>query len=106
MTKTTAHKRAFFLSSISAILALIYADVSCTEDGTSCASETPLGRYPTWEEAPSSTEEFDHDNDKSVCRLPIISVEEWEEGRFWEGEEPVLVRNVTDGWPALEHWTK
>lgn len=63
-------------------------------------------KYATWEGAPSSADEFDHDNDPSVCRLQIISVEEWEEGRYWEYEEPVIVRGVTEGWNALEHWTK
>ena len=36
----------------------------------------------------------------------FISVEEWEEGRYWERDVPVIVRNVTDHWKALEHWTK
>ena len=88
-------------------------DSSCAEGDASCAaassasSSSPVfGRYPSWEDAPSSYEEFDHDNDGKVCRLPIISVEEWEVGRYWEREEPVIVRNVTDGWKALEHWTK
>mmetsp|Transcript_23489 Transcript_23489/g.38736 ORF Transcript_23489/g.38736 Transcript_23489/m.38736 type:complete len:360 (-) Transcript_23489:128-1207(-) len=63
-------------------------------------------RYKTWEEAPASYEEFDHDNHPSVCRLPVVTVEEWEKGRMWEGETPVIVKNVTDGWKALEHWTK
>lgn len=62
--------------------------------------------YETWEDAPASWEEFGHDNDPSVCGIPVLSVEEWEEGRYWEREEPVLVRNATDGWSALEHWTK
>ena len=62
--------------------------------------------YETWEDAPASWEEFGHDNDPNICGIPVLSVEEWEEGRCWEREEPVLVRNVTDGWPALDHWTK
>ncbi len=76
--------------------------------GSSSESQpsSTLGRYLTWEEAPASREEFDHDNDKRVCRLPILSVEEWEMGRYWEREIPVIVKNVTDRWPALEHWTK
>jgi hypothetical protein len=83
-------------------------DLSCAEGDASCAaaSSSVFGRYSTWEEAPSSSEEFDHDNDGTICRLPIISVEEWERGLYWEREEPVIVRNVTDGWMALEHWTK
>eukprot|EP00804_Cyclotella_cryptica_P011474 CCRYP_016394-RB/>CCRYP_016394-RB protein AED:0.43 eAED:0.43 QI:195/1/1/1/1/1/4/148/320 len=77
---------------------------TCTDDATSTCTYT--GHYPTWEDAPASAEEFDHDNDKSICRLPIISVAEWETGRYWEKEEPVIVKNVTDGWMALQHWTK
>ena len=73
---------------------------------SSSASSSSLGRYPTWEAAPASKDEFDHDNEKSVCRLPILTVEEWEAGRYWEREVPVIVKNVTDGWMALEHWTK
>lgn len=114
MTPPKRRKRAFFLTRIATILASIGAnDVeSCTgKDGASCASKaepSSLGSYPyaTWEDAPASYEEFDHDNDERVCRLPIISVEEWEEGRYWEGDEPVLVQNVTEGWAALEHWKK
>jgi len=122
MVNSTAQKRALLLSIIAAILTLIHANNvgACNpeDNGASCetSSETDttttkttsslLGPYATWEDAPASTEEFDHDNDKSVCRLPIISVEEWEAGRYWERNEPVLVQNVTDGWAAMEHWTK
>lgn len=109
MVSATAHKRVFFLSSIVAGIALIYAESSddtCTADCATASDGTSLGRYPTWEAAPASTEEFDHDNDKTVCRLAVISVEEWERGRYWEKEQPVLVKNVTDGWGAPEHWTK
>ena len=76
------------------------------EDPTCTEQQTNLGQYNTWEEAPASTKEFDHDNNKKVCRLPIIDVEEWESGRYWEKDEPCIVKNVTDGWLALEHWTK
>mmetsp|Transcript_12117 Transcript_12117/g.29588 ORF Transcript_12117/g.29588 Transcript_12117/m.29588 type:complete len:337 (-) Transcript_12117:159-1169(-) len=105
MVSATWKKRAVFISSIIAtILSLAYAKTdTCTED---CEPKNSIGRHPTWEAAPASVEEFDHDNDKSVCRLPIISVEEWERGRYWEREEPAIVQNVTDGWPAMEHWTK
>ena len=57
-----------------------------------------------WEDGPASWEEFGHDNDPSVCGLPVLTVEEWEEGRYWEGNKPVLVKNVTDGWAALKNW--
>jgi len=76
------------------------------EDSTCTEQQINLGQYNTWEEAPASTKEFDHDNNKKVCRLPIITVDEWETGRYWEKEEPCIVKNVTDGWLALEHWTK
>jgi len=33
-------------------------------------------------------------------------VEEWEVGRYWEGNQPVLVKNATDGWAALNNWKK
>jgi hypothetical protein len=94
------HKRALI-----AILAILNVNAqTCTNEDATCT--IPTGRYPTWEDAPASMEEFNHDNDKSICSLPIISVEEWEKGRYWEKEEPVIVQNVTDGWLALEHWTK
>jgi hypothetical protein len=83
---------------------------TCAEGDASCAAAASspafVRYYSTWEEAPISAGEFDHENDRNVCRLPIISVDEWESGRYWEREEPVIVRNVTDGWGALEHWTK
>jgi len=33
-------------------------------------------------------------------------MEEWEAGRYWEKDKPVLVKNATDGWKALNHWKK
>ena len=107
MTSTVQRNAFFFLSTIAVILVLICADgeKSCVKDG-SCASSGKQPYYATWEDAPSSADEFDHDNDKSVCGLPLLTVEEWEQGRYWEGDQPVLVKNVTDGWPALQHWTK
>ena len=57
-------------------------------------------------DGPASTEEFDHDNDPSICGLPFLTVEEWESGRYWEGDKPVIVKNVTAGWAAMEHWKK
>lgn len=59
-----------------------------------------------WEDGPSSWDEFGHDNDPSVCGLQVLTVEEWEAGRYWEGKKPVLVSGVTDGWPALNNWKK
>jgi hypothetical protein len=57
-----------------------------------------------WEDGPSSWEEFGHDNDPSVCGVQLLTVEEWEAGRYWEGKKPVLVTGVTDDWPALNNW--
>ena len=59
-----------------------------------------------WEDGPSSWEEFGHDNDPNVCGLPLLTVEEWEAGRHWLGDKPVLVSGVTDGWAALSNWKK
>jgi hypothetical protein len=100
MTAASAHLRA-----LTTILALFRttADQSCSTADETCVD---TGRYKTWEESPASWEEFGHDNDKSICRLPIISVEEWEKGQYWLRQEPVIVKNVTKGWGALEHWTK
>lgn len=55
-----------------------------------------------WEDGHSSWDEFGHDN--SECGLPVLSVEEWEAGKYWEGDQPVLVKNVTKGWAALNNW--
>mmetsp|Transcript_25972 Transcript_25972/g.55845 ORF Transcript_25972/g.55845 Transcript_25972/m.55845 type:complete len:363 (-) Transcript_25972:131-1219(-) len=57
-----------------------------------------------WEDGPTSWEEFGHDNDPSVCSLRFLTVEEWEAGKYWEGDQPVIVKNVTDGWAALNNW--
>ena len=60
-----------------------------------------------WEDGPTSWTEFGHDNAPEICGLPIISVAEWEEKRWWEGKlGPCIVKNVTDGWPALHNWKK
>jgi len=60
-----------------------------------------------WEDGPTSWSEFGHDNSPEICGLPIISVREWEEKRWWEGKlGPCIVKNVTDGWAALHNWKK
>jgi hypothetical protein len=96
----TAH-----LITLTALLVLVHAAKSqtCSPDDETCIN---TGRYKTWEDSPASWDEFGHDNDKTICRLPIISVEEWERGQYWLKQEPVIVKNVTVGWGALEHWTK
>ncbi|KAL3817728.1 hypothetical protein ACHAXA_002488 [Cyclostephanos tholiformis] len=57
-----------------------------------------------WEDGPSSWDEFGHDNDPSVCRMQIMTVEEWESGRHWRNNVPVMVTNVTSGWAANVNW--
>ena len=57
-----------------------------------------------WEDGHASWDEFGHDNDPNVCGIPVLTVEEWERGKHWEGNRPVLVKNITDGWAALKHW--
>jgi len=47
-----------------------------------------------WEDGPSSWEEYGHDNDPSVCGLPVLTVEEWERGKYWEGGRSVLGRTL------------
>jgi hypothetical protein len=36
--------------------------------------------------------------------MPTITVDEWESGRYWRGNQPVMVANVTAGWAANENW--
>ena len=85
-----------------AVLAL--ATVAGSQDA---AEEIDYGNHNLeWEDGPTSWEEFGHDNDPAVCGLPVLTVEEWEAGKYWEGNKPVLVKNVTDGWAALTNWKK
>ena len=59
-----------------------------------------------WEDGPASWEEFGHNNNPDACGLPVLTVDEREDGRYWEGSKPVLVRNVTDGWAAPSNQKK
>jgi len=60
-----------------------------------------------WSDGPASWEEFGHDNRPELCGLPRLTVEEWEAGEYWTGRAgPVIVRNVTEGWAALNNWKK
>ena len=59
-----------------------------------------------WEDGPSSWDEFGHDNAPDICGVQVLTVQEWEEGRYWAGNKPVIVMNVTDGWAALNNWKK
>ncbi len=57
-----------------------------------------------WDDGPSSWDEFGHDNDPDVCRMRTMTVEEWESGRHWRHNVPVMVTNVTSGWDANVNW--
>ena len=57
-----------------------------------------------WEDGTTSWDEFGHDNSPDMCNLPILTVEEWEAGKYWERDQPAIVRNVTKGWAALHSW--
>ena len=56
-----------------------------------------------WEDGYASWDEFGHDNSEN-CNVPKLTVEEWEAGKFWKGDTPVIVKNVTDDWAALTNW--
>ncbi|KAL3792831.1 hypothetical protein ACHAW5_003717 [Stephanodiscus triporus] len=58
----------------------------------------------SWEDGPSSWDEFGHDNDPAICRMRTMTVEEWEMGRHWRNNVPVMVTNVTEGWAANHNW--
>lgn len=67
----------------------------------------PYNQIPVeWEDGHSSWEEFGHDNNPEICGLPLLTVTEWESGRYWERNTPVLVSGVTNGWAALSNWKK
>ncbi|KAL7532012.1 hypothetical protein ACHAXR_004371 [Thalassiosira sp. AJA248-18] len=95
------HRHAFYTSLIAALLALSSVHPQETPD------DIDHGNHNLeWEDGPSSWEEFGHDNEPSICGLPVLTVEEWEAGKYWDGNKPVLVKNVTDGWAALHNWKK
>ncbi|KAL7467087.1 hypothetical protein ACHAXS_007352 [Conticribra weissflogii] len=104
ITPQSAQRRTFKQSTMHyhfTVLASLLLITSCNV----AHSQSPP-EYIEWEDGPASREEFDHDNAPDVCGIPVLTVEEWEAGRYWEGSKPVLVKNVTDGWAALEHWKK
>ena len=83
---------------------LALATVAGSQDA---AEEIDYGNHNLeWEDGPTSWEEFGHANAPDVCGLPVLTVEEWEAGKYWEGNKPVLVKNMTDGWAALTNWKK
>ena len=55
-----------------------------------------------WEDGPSSWEEFGHDN--ANCNMAHITVQEWEEGKYWTRGRPVIVTGVTEHWAARNNW--
>lgn len=99
-------KQACFLSLLSLIAS--FAAALNAETCLGCAlntdEESPYTKYKDWEDAPASWEEYGHDN--SVCGVPRLTVEQWEKGKYWQRNKPVIVMNVTEQWPAVEHWKK
>ena len=72
------------------------------EDGE-YINNTDYGNHNTnWEDGHASWEEFGHNNEH--CNLQTITVQEWEDGKYWEKDDPVLVTGVTEHWAANENW--
>ena len=59
------------------------------EDGQDVIDHAPF----TWADAPTSAEEFDHGNPPGMCDVQRLSTTEWEDGRHWLGDFPVIVEN-------------
>lgn len=91
--------------SIYAIFATISLVQSQETATTADESNIDYGNHnENWEDGPTSWSEFGHDNDPSVCGIPHLTVAEWEAGRYWEKDQPVIVKNVTAGWAANHNW--
>lgn len=104
---TSSGRGACFLSTLG-LLASFSAALN-SETCLGCAlntDEDPYTKYKHWEDAPASWEEYGHDNDESVCGVQRLTVEQWEKGKYWQKNKPVIVMNVTEHWPAVEHWKK
>ena len=103
------HHRAVYIA-ILCFLAMSIIGVAFSQDDTETMTDEETIDYGNhnleWEDGPSSWEEFGHDNAPDICGVQVLTVEEWEEGRYWEGGKPVIVKNVTDGWAALNNWKK
>ncbi len=101
-------KQACFLSTLSLLASISAALNSETCIGCSLNADenSPYSKYKDWEDAPASWEEYGHDNDEYVCGVPRLTVEEWEKGKYWQKNKPVIVMNVTEQWPAVNHWKK
>lgn len=84
--------------------------VAYSQDDTETTTDDEMIDYGNhnleWEDGPSSWDEFGHDNAPDICGVQVLTVKEWEEGRYWEGSKPVIVKNLTDGWAALNNWKK
>ena len=72
------------------------------EDGE-YINNTDYGNHNTnWEDGHASWEEFGHNNEH--CNLQTITVQEWEDGKYWEKDDPVLVTGITEHWAANTNW--
>jgi len=103
------YKQASFLSTLSLLAsfsAALNSETTCIGCPLNADENSPYSKYKHWEDAPASWEEYGHDNDESVCGVPRLTVEQWEKGKWWQKNKPVIVMNVTEQWPAVEHWKK
>ena len=78
---------------------------STTENRSEANGDIDYGNHNTkWSQGPSSWEEFGHTNDPNICRLQTITLDEWERGKYWRYNVPVMVMNVTADWDANMNW--
>jgi len=105
-TWTTGLSTLSLLASVSAALTSESCVDCALNTNTDNDPNSPYTKYKDWEDAPASWEEYGHDNDPYVCGVERLTVEEWEKGKYWNKNKPVIVMNVTDQWPAVKHWTK
>lgn len=78
---------------------------STTENRSEANGDIDYGNHNTkWSQGPSSWEEFGHANDPNICRLQTITLDEWERGKYWRYNVPVMVMNVTADWDANMNW--
>jgi len=81
------------------------AAASTTENRSEANGDIDYGNHNTkWSQGPSSWEEFGHANDPDICRLRTITLDEWERGKYWRYNVPVMVTNVTADWDANVNW--
>lgn len=99
----------FFLLTLglsASISAALDSETACLGCPLNTDENSPYVKYKDWEDAPASWEEYGHDNDESVCGVPRLTIEQWEKGKYWQKNKPVIVMNVTEHWPAAQHWKK